>query len=112
MLRSKYHHPWQPRVSDGQLLNPSAHTTASETSFSDAVEEAEEQVHPPQGPAAAAPAGSSSAVENIRVAGNIGAAGNISRVGNIEVPEAVTSQQPKDKPGWYANLMGRFARKH
>jgi len=92
MLRSKYHRPWQPRVSDGPLLNPSAHTTESEASFSDVVEEAEEQVHTPQ--SAEAPASASSAAAT------------------TELSAAPTQENPSDKPGWYATLVGRFARKH
>jgi hypothetical protein len=94
MLRSKYHRPWQPRVSDSQLLNPSAHTTESEASFSDVVEEAEEQVPSPQSPETAASASSSSAAER------------------IELPEAGAAENPRGKTGWYENLMGRFAKKH
>jgi hypothetical protein len=47
MLRSKFHHPWQPRVSDGQMLNPFAQSNPSETSFSEEIEEAERDVPEP-----------------------------------------------------------------
>ena len=94
MLRSKYHRPWQPRVSDGPLLNPSAHTTESEASFSDVVEEAEEQVQTPQSAEAPVTASASSAAAT------------------AELPEAPTQESLRGKPGWYATLVGRFARKH
>lgn len=94
MLRSKYHRPWQPRASDSQLLNPSAHPTESEASFSDVVEEAEEQVHTPQSLQAAASAGSSIAVES------------------IESSQAEAAENPRGKSGWYASFMGRFSKKH
>lgn len=34
MLRSKLHRPWQPRINDGPLFNPYAHTTEPEISLS------------------------------------------------------------------------------
>lgn len=92
MLRSKFHRPWQPRVSDGQLLNPSAHTTESETSFSDVVEETEEQVHAPTGPEAA------------------GSPGSRDAFGNVDSPASGAPENPSRKSGWYANLMARFSR--
>lgn len=92
MLRSKFHRPWQPRISDGQLLNPSAHATASETSFSDAVEEAEDQVHTSEGPEASASPSSGSAC------------------GSSEAPALLSPENLRGKSGWYANLMARFAK--
>jgi len=47
MLRSKFHRPWQPHVSGGQLYNPSAHSTETEVSFSDAIGEVEEGMQTP-----------------------------------------------------------------
>lgn len=92
MLRSKSHRPWQPRVSDGQLLNPSAHSAEADTSFSDEIEEVERDVHAPaepQEPAITASTGN--AAEDL---------GSLSAV-----PEA-----PPAKSRWYASLMARFGR--
>ena len=91
MLRSKFHRPWQPRVSDGQLLNPSAQTQASETSFSDAIEEAEEQVHTPESPAADPAHAPSSAIED------------------VEALRAVAEEVSAARSSWYARLRGRLA---
>jgi hypothetical protein len=93
MLRSKFHRPWQPRISDGQLLNPSAHATESETSFSEVVEEAEDQVHVPEGSETAASASPSDAV------------------GDVGPLASVNPDNLGGKSAWYANLMGRFARR-
>ena len=30
MMRSRFHRPWQPRMSDGQLFNPFAHSAEPE----------------------------------------------------------------------------------
>jgi hypothetical protein len=92
MLRSKSHHPWQPRVSDGQLLNPSAHTTESDTSFRDEIEEVEREVNTPAeplGPAIAA--GTGNAVED--------------DLGSLSMPV----ETPRGKSRWYVSLLGRFA---
>ncbi len=35
MLRSKLHRPWQPRMDDGQIFNPFAHTTEPEAGLTD-----------------------------------------------------------------------------
>ncbi len=35
MLRSKMHRPWQPRMDDGQIFNPFAHTTEPEAGLAD-----------------------------------------------------------------------------
>jgi len=59
MLRSKFHRPWQPHVSGGQLYNPSAHSTESEVSFSDAIGEVEEGMQAPtESPGAVTPGAS------------------------------------------------------
>jgi hypothetical protein len=31
MMRSRFHRPWQPRMSDGQLFNPFAHSAEPES---------------------------------------------------------------------------------
>ena len=35
MLPSKMHRPWRPRMDDGQIFNPFAHTTEPEASLAD-----------------------------------------------------------------------------
>ena len=92
MLRSKFHRPWQPRMSDGQLLNPSAHSTESETSFSDVVEETEEQLNVPEGAQASLSAGAKDAHQN------------------VDSLASVAPESPSGKSGWYANLLARFAK--
>lgn len=79
-------------MSDGQLLNPSAHSSESEASFSDVIEETEEQAHVPEGAEAAVSAGAKDAVQNVDSLASV-------------APEGLGG-----KSGWYANLMARFAR--
>jgi hypothetical protein len=31
MMRSRFHRPWQPRMSDGQMFNPFAHSAEPES---------------------------------------------------------------------------------
>jgi hypothetical protein len=47
MLRSKFPRPWQPHVSDSQILNPAVHGSEREFSLSEEIEEAEADAHPP-----------------------------------------------------------------
>lgn len=92
MLRSKSHHPWQPRVSDGQLLNPSAHTTQPDTSFSDEIEQVERDVQAPAVPP-----------EPVitPISGNA--------TGDFESVSAAPGV-PRGKSRWYASLVERFSR--
>jgi len=91
MLRSKFHRPWQPHVSDGQLLNPSAQSQVSETTFSDAIEEAEEQVHTPESLAVEAAQAPAIALED------------------IEPPPPVADVAPGAKSSWYSKLRAKLA---
>ncbi len=90
MLRSKSHHPWQPRVSDGQILNPSAHTAESDTNFSDAIEQVESD-----GPASAEPR------EPVAAASSGNAAEDFESL-------SAAPETPRGKSRWYASLVHRF----
>lgn len=92
MLRSKFHRPWQPHVSDSQPFNPSAHTTESATSFSEQIEELEEQGQTPAESQNAAAAASSGAVEDVKSS------------------SSVAPETPRGRSRWYANLVDRFSR--
>lgn len=91
MLRSKFHRPWQPHVSDGQLLNPSAPSRASETTFSEVIEEAEEQVHTPESLAVDAAQPPAIALED------------------IEPLPPVAEAAPGAKSNWYSRLRAKLA---
>jgi hypothetical protein len=89
MLQSKFHRPWQPRVSGSQPYNPSAHTAESEVTFSEAIGEIEEsavEIQPPPAIQEAAPPSGTS----------------------DESPSTVVPASPWTR--WYANLVGRFAK--
>lgn len=92
MLRSKVHRPWQPRVSGSPVFNPSAHTTESDSSFSDDIEELEREVHAPaKGEDPAAAASSRHAAEN------------------VDSPSAAP-EISRSKSRWYASLVERFTK--
>lgn len=94
MLRSKFHRPWQPRVSGPQLYNPSAHSTESQVSFSDTIEEVkEEAAMPAEGHGAAAPSASHMAES----------------VESMSPPPGVP-ETPEGQSKWYARLVERLVR--
>jgi hypothetical protein len=93
MLRSKFHSPWQPHVSDGQLLNPSAHASESRTSFSDQIEELEGEVRMPEASQEEAAATSGS-----------------DPVTGADPAPSVAPEAPNARARWYASLVERFAR--
>jgi len=94
MLQSKFRRPWQPRVSDSQPYNPSAHTTESEVSFSAAIEEVEGEV-----PTAASAASQGAGVS----------AGSHSAEGG-EPLSPVAPETPRSESRWYAHLVEKFAK--
>jgi hypothetical protein len=92
MLQSKFHRPWQPRVSDSQPYNPSAHTTEADVSFSAAIGEVEEAAHPP-------------AADEAAVAARAGH--------SAESAESASPAAPESQRGpisWYTRLVERFAK--
>ena len=73
MLQSKFHRPWQPRVSDSQPCNSSAHATEAEASFSAAIGEVEEAGHPPAGDESTVRASASHSAESAELASPVAA---------------------------------------
>ena len=92
MLQSKFHRPWQPRVSDSQPYNPFAHNSESEVSFSAAIEQAEGEVHKSAAGEGAAAASANHSVESVQ---------------SVESVPPVAPEGPK---GRYARLAKNFAK--
>jgi hypothetical protein len=92
MLQSKFHRPWQPRVSDSQPYNPSAHANEAEVSFSDSIREVEEAGHPP-------------AVDEATVAANVSHSAESAEPASPAAPES-----QRGPIGWYTRLVERFAK--
>ena len=87
MLQSKFHRPWQPRVSGSQPYNPSAQTTDSEVSFSSAIEEVERDATPES-------EASQGSVSTEAAQGD----------------ELMSPQAPEEPKSWYSRLVDRFAK--
>ena len=92
MLQSKFHRPWQPRVSDSQPYNPSAHAAEAEVSFSAAIGEVEEAGHPRE-------------VDENAVAASVS---HSAEGAESESPVAPESQ--RGPISWYTRLVERFAK--
>jgi len=92
MLRSKYHHPWQPRVSDSQTFNPYAKATETEVSLSAQLEELEEEAHTPM-----AAQGDSSVDRG-------------SPAECLQAPAPVALEAAAGQSNWYERLVKRFTK--
>jgi hypothetical protein len=87
MLQSKFHRPWQPRVSGSQPYNPSAQATESEVSFSTAIEEVERDGTP----------------ESEASQGGVSTE-------SAQGVELMSPEAPVAPRSWYSRLVERFAK--
>lgn len=91
MLRSKYHRPWQPRVSDSPTFNPFAHGTESGVDLSVQIEESELESSSSAAHQTPASPSDYTSLEGI-------------------APMIPDAQAPSRRSRWYSSWIGRLTR--
>lgn len=90
MLRSKFHRPWQPQVSDSQPFNPFVQGGEAEGSLSEQIIETPEETH-----------AAARAAQDRPPAAEEESSGTDQRVSTQVTPQ---------RQRWYESLFGRFVR--